>query len=73
MTPVRAHRIGLTLVIVGGITLGLTAETMRLRIGVPAPDSAQIVDLARLVCGGSARDRVAVVGRVVLYLAAFAR
>ncbi|MEU1629170.1 amino acid permease [Streptomyces sp. NPDC020096] len=36
----------LTLAIVGSITLGLTAEAVHLRIGIPAPDSTQISDLA---------------------------
>ncbi|WP_167345805.1 amino acid permease [Streptomyces roseochromogenus] len=36
----------LTLLLVGGITLGLTAEAVHLRIGIPAPDSTQIADLA---------------------------
>ncbi|WP_182441231.1 amino acid permease [Streptacidiphilus sp. PB12-B1b] len=37
----------LTLVIVGTITLGMTAEAVHLRIGIPAPDSTQIADLAQ--------------------------
>ncbi|WP_438484769.1 amino acid permease [Streptomyces sp. S186] len=37
----------LTLLIVGGLTLGLTVEAVHLRIGIPAPDSTQIADLAR--------------------------
>ena len=36
----------LTLGIVGTITLGLTAEAVRLRIGIPAANSTQIADLA---------------------------
>jgi amino acid transporter len=38
----------LTLGIVGTITLGLAAEAHHLRIGVPAHDSTQIADLARV-------------------------
>src|SRR5205085_4977193 len=37
----------LTLGIVGTITLGLTAEAVHLRIGIPAANSTQIADLAR--------------------------
>lgn len=36
----------LTLGIVGAITLGLTAEAVHLRIGIPGPNSTQIADLA---------------------------
>ena len=42
----------LTLLLVGGITLGLTAEAVHLRIGIPASDSTQIADLARHAAGG---------------------
>lgn len=38
----------LTLGIVGTLTLGLTAEAVHLRIGVPNPDSTQIAELARV-------------------------
>ena len=37
----------LTIVIVGGLTLGLTALAVRLRIGIPPAHSTQIADLAR--------------------------
>lgn len=37
----------LTLAIVGGLTLGLTALAVRLDIGIPAPQSTQIADVAR--------------------------
>lgn len=37
----------LTLVIVGTLTLGLTALAVRLHVGIPAADSTQIADLAR--------------------------
>jgi hypothetical protein len=39
----------LTLGIVGGLTLGITALAVRLGIGIPAHDSTQIADLARAV------------------------
>lgn len=43
----------LTLLVVGSITLGLTAEAVHLRIGIPAPNSTQIADLAdRAAPGG---------------------
>ncbi|WP_232248235.1 APC family permease [Streptacidiphilus rugosus] len=42
----------LTLLLVGGITLGLTAEAVHLRIGIPAPDSTQIADLAHAAASG---------------------
>lgn len=38
----------LTLGIVGTITLGLTAEAVHLRIGVPPADSTQLAELARI-------------------------
>ena len=37
----------LTLVIVGALTLGLTALAVRLRVGIPAANSTQIADIAR--------------------------
>jgi amino acid transporter len=43
----------LTLLLVGGITLGLTAEAVHLRIGIPAPDSTQIADLAQRAAPGT--------------------
>ncbi|WND60501.1 amino acid permease (plasmid) [Mycolicibacterium vanbaalenii] len=42
----------LTLAIVGIITLGLTAQAVHLRIGVPGPDSTQIAELARIAAPG---------------------
>jgi amino acid transporter len=41
----------LTLVIVGALTLGLTATAVHLRIGIPAPNSTQIGDLAHASAG----------------------
>jgi hypothetical protein len=43
----------LTLLIVGALTLGLTGEAVHLRIGVPAPDSTQIADLAHRAAPGA--------------------
>ena len=42
----------LTLVIVGTLTLGLTAIAVSLHIGIPRPDSTQIADVARASVGG---------------------
>jgi amino acid transporter len=39
--------LALTLLIVGGLTLGITTLAVRLQIGVPPPDSTQIGDVAR--------------------------
>jgi amino acid transporter len=41
----------LTLGIVGTLTLGLTAQAVRLRIGIPPHDSTQIADLAKASVG----------------------
>jgi amino acid transporter len=41
----------LTLVIVGALTLGLTATAVRLHIGIPAPNSTEIGDLAHASAG----------------------
>lgn len=43
----------LTLAIVGTLTLGLTAEAVHLRIGIPPHDSTQIADLAKANVGRS--------------------
>lgn len=42
----------LTLAIVGSITLGLTAEAVHLRIGIPPADSTQIAELAKRAAPG---------------------
>jgi hypothetical protein len=42
----------LTLIIVGGITLGLTAEAVHLKIGIPPADSTQIAELANRAAPG---------------------
>jgi len=42
----------LTLGIVGTITLGLAWEANRLRVGIPAPESTQIAELARVAAPG---------------------
>ena len=42
----------LTLVVVGGLTLGITALAVRLGIGIPPEDSTQIAEVARASTGG---------------------
>jgi amino acid transporter len=44
--------LALTIVIVGGLTLGLTALAVHLHVGVPRSDSTQIADLAHTAVGG---------------------
>jgi hypothetical protein len=44
--------LALTLVIVGGLTLGLTALAVHLHVGLPPHDSTQIAELARTAGGG---------------------
>jgi amino acid transporter len=44
--------LALTIVIVGGLTLGLTALAVHLHVGIPRSDSTQIADLARTSVGG---------------------
>jgi hypothetical protein len=41
----------LTLGIVGALTLGLTAIAVKLHVGIPAPDSTQIADVAKASVG----------------------
>jgi Amino acid permease len=43
--------LGLTIVIVGALTMGLTALAVHLHVGVPATDSTQIGDLAEAAAG----------------------
>ncbi|MES4891305.1 amino acid permease [Streptomyces sp. NPDC096012] len=43
--------LALLLVIVGGLTLALTALAVRLRIGIPGADSTQIADIAHAATG----------------------
>jgi hypothetical protein len=44
--------LGLTILIVGGLTLGLTALAVHLHVGIPHSDSTQIADLAKAAVGG---------------------
>jgi hypothetical protein len=41
----------LTFVIVAGLTIGITALAVRLHVGIPAPDSTQIADVAQGASG----------------------
>ena len=43
--------LALTIVIVGALTLGLTALAVHLHVGIPRSDSTQIADLARTAAG----------------------
>jgi hypothetical protein len=44
--------LALTIVIVGALTMGLTALAVHLRVGIPRADSTQIADLAHTAAGG---------------------
>ena len=44
--------VALTIVIVGALTLGLTALAVRMNVGIPGQDSTQIADLAKVAAGG---------------------
>jgi hypothetical protein len=46
--------LGLTIVIVGGLTMALTALAVHLNVGIPATDSTQIGDLAEAAAGRGA-------------------
>jgi hypothetical protein len=43
--------LGLTILIVGGLTMGLTALAVHLNVGIPGADDTQIADLARAAVG----------------------
>ena len=59
----------LTLLIVGGLTMGLTALAVRLRIGIPPANSTQIGDVAR-AAGGHTLFALFQAASAVLLLAA---
>jgi hypothetical protein len=42
----------LTIFIVGGLTMGLTAMAVHLHVGIPGPDQTQIAELAHTAVGG---------------------
>jgi hypothetical protein len=64
--------LGLTVLIVGGLTLGLTALAVHLNVGIPGSDDTQIADLARSAVGGGALFGFFQLSSSVLLLAAAA-
>ena len=64
--------LGLTILIVGGLTLGLTALAVHLDVGIPASDSTQIADLAKSAVGGGGLFGFFQLSSSVLLLAAAA-
>ena len=62
--------VALTVAIVGGLTLGLTALAVHLHVGVPAADSTQIADLAKNAAGGGVVFAFFQLASAVLLLAA---
>ncbi len=44
--------LALTIVIVGGLTMGLTALAVHLHVGIPGHDTTQIAEIARAATGG---------------------
>ena len=46
--------VALTIAIVGGLTLALTALAVHLQVGIPKADSTEIADLAKVAAGGGA-------------------
>jgi Amino acid permease len=64
--------LGLTILIVGGLTLGLTALAVHLHVGIPGSDSTQIADLAKTAVGGGGLFAFFQLSSSVLLLAAAA-
>jgi hypothetical protein len=64
--------LGLTVLIVGGLTLGLTALAVHLHVGIPGSDDTQIADLAKAAVGGGALYGFFQLSSSVLLLAAAA-
>lgn len=64
--------LGLTILIVGGLTLGLTALAVHLHVGIPGSDSTQIADLAKAAVGGGGLFGLFQLSSSVLLLAAAA-
>jgi hypothetical protein len=62
--------LALTIVIVGGLTMALTALAVHLRVGIPAHDETQIADLARAAAGHGALYAFFQLASSVLLLAA---
>jgi hypothetical protein len=64
--------LGLTILIVGGLTLGLTALAVHLDVGIPGSDDTQIADLAKASVGNGALFGFFQLSSSVLLLAAAA-
>jgi amino acid transporter len=62
--------LALTIVIVGGLTMGLTALAVHLHVGIPRSDSTQIADLAHTAAGKGALFAFFQLASSVLLLAA---
>ncbi len=62
--------IWLTLLIVGALTLGLTALAVHLRIGIPEPDQTQIAEVAKASVGSHLYTAFQVVTALLLLAAA---
>jgi Mn2+/Fe2+ NRAMP family transporter len=64
--------LGLTILIVGALTMGLTALAVHLNVGIPGPDDTQIADLADAAVGKGALFGFFQLSSSVLLLAAAA-
>ena len=64
--------LGLTILIVGGLTLGLTALAVHLSVGIPGSDDTQIANLAKAAVGDGALFGFFQLASSVLLLAAAA-
>jgi hypothetical protein len=64
--------LGLTILIVGGLTMGLTALAVHLHVGIPGSDSTQIADLAKAAVGSGPSYAFFQLSSSVLLLAAAA-
>jgi hypothetical protein len=64
--------LGLTILIVGGLTLGLTALAVHLNVGIPGSDDTQIADLAKAAVGDGHLFAFFQLSSAVLLLAAAA-
>lgn len=64
--------LGLTILIVGGLTLGLTALAVHLNVGIPGSDDTQIGDLAKAAVGNGGLFGFFQLSSSVLLLAAAA-
>jgi hypothetical protein len=60
----------LTLVIVAGLTIGLAGLAVRLHVGIPAPNSTQIADIAHAAVGNSVLYALFQAASALLLLAA---